>query len=95
MNGIQIARGAGKSGAVERRSHRGRIFYGCSSWPDCEFASWQRPMPGPCPTCASKYLIRKYTKRDGLMINCPIKECTYTRDPELDDDDVKAVSGVA
>ena len=36
---------------AERRSHRGRIFYGCSSYPNCTFASWDRPVTGPCPVC--------------------------------------------
>ncbi|MEE8409852.1 MAG: DNA topoisomerase, partial [Myxococcota bacterium] len=78
---------------VERRSKRMRVFYGCSSYPDCTFASWSRPVTGPCPKCGKAYLIRNYTKRDGLMIKCPEKECDYARDPELDDDDVRAVAG--
>jgi DNA topoisomerase-1 len=77
---------------AERRSMRGRTFYGCSSYPNCTFAAWDRPMPGPCPSCASAYLIRKYSKRDGVTIKCPNKECDYTRDPELDDQDAAAVS---
>jgi DNA topoisomerase-1 len=78
---------------VERRSGRGRVFYGCSSYPNCTFASWSRPVTGPCPTCGHAFLIRNYTKRDGLLIKCPNKECDYRRDPELDDDDVRAVAG--
>lgn len=36
---------------VERRTKRGRIFYGCANYPVCEFTSWKRPLPAPCPTC--------------------------------------------
>ncbi|MFC1926507.1 DNA topoisomerase, partial [Chloroflexota bacterium] len=36
---------------VERRSKRGRLFYGCARFPDCDFASWNRPLPQPCPEC--------------------------------------------
>jgi DNA topoisomerase-1 len=78
---------------AERRSKRGRIFYGCSSYPNCTFAAWDRPVPGPCPLCASPHLVRKYSKRDGVVIKCPVKTCDYTRDPELDDADAAAVSG--
>ena len=78
---------------AERRSKRGRVFYGCSSYPNCTFAAWNRPVPGPCPTCASKYLIRKASKRDGVVIKCPVKTCDYQRDPELDDEDARAVAG--
>jgi DNA topoisomerase-1 len=77
---------------VERRSKRGRVFYGCSSYPDCTFASWDRPVPGPCPQCEHAYLVRKWSKRDGVMIKCPNKMCTYQRDPELDDEDARAVA---
>ncbi len=36
---------------VEKRSKRGRVFYGCSNYPNCEFTSWNRPLPEPCPNC--------------------------------------------
>jgi DNA topoisomerase I len=36
---------------VEKRSKKGRIFYGCVNWPDCEWVSWYRPVPEPCPQC--------------------------------------------
>jgi DNA topoisomerase-1 len=77
---------------AERRSKRGRSFYGCSSYPNCTFAAWDRPVEGPCPLCASAYLVRKYSRRDGVLIKCPSKACGYTRDPELDDADVQAVA---
>ena len=77
---------------AERRSKRGRTFYGCSTYPNCTFAAWDRPVQGPCPSCAHKYLIRKFTKKDGVTIRCPNKECGYTRDPELNDNDQQAVA---
>ena len=36
---------------VEKRTRRGRIFYGCSNYPECEFATWNRPFLQPCPSC--------------------------------------------
>ena len=36
---------------VERRSRRGRIFYGCGTYPACDYALWDRPLPQPCPYC--------------------------------------------
>jgi DNA topoisomerase-1 len=36
---------------VKRRSRRGRVFYGCSNFPACDFTSWKRPSPTPCPQC--------------------------------------------
>jgi DNA topoisomerase-1 len=36
---------------VERRSRGGRVFYGCSTYPACDWVSWNRPLPEPCETC--------------------------------------------
>ncbi|MEE8386245.1 MAG: DNA topoisomerase, partial [Dehalococcoidia bacterium] len=36
---------------VERRSKRGRTFFGCSSYPKCDFTVWSRPLSQPCPQC--------------------------------------------
>jgi DNA topoisomerase-1 len=46
---------------LERRSRRGRIFYGCSNYPKCDFTTWTRPLPQPCPDCGG--LIT--AERDG------------------------------
>ena len=46
---------------LERRSRRGRIFYGCSNYPKCEFTTWTRPLAEPCPNCGG--LIT--AERDG------------------------------
>ena len=64
---------------TERRSRRGKVFFGCNRYPDCTFAAWDRPLPETCPQCASPYLLQKYSKRDGARIVCPNKECSYTR----------------
>jgi DNA topoisomerase-1 len=39
------------SAIAERRSKRGRVFYGCTGYPACDWVSWSRPVPEPCPTC--------------------------------------------
>src|SRR5262249_3357734 len=37
---------------VEKRSRKGgRIFYGCSGYPECDFSTWNRPVPRRCPKC--------------------------------------------
>jgi len=64
---------------TERRSRRGKVFFGCNRYPDCTFAAWDRPLPETCPQCASPYLLQKYSKRDGARVVCPNKECGYHR----------------
>jgi DNA topoisomerase-1 len=48
---------------VERKSRKGRIFYGCANYPKCDFVSWDRVIPQPCPVCGS-YVVAK-TRRGG------------------------------
>ena len=64
----------------EKRSRRGRTFYGCSSYPKCDFVSWDRPRNEACPTCGSAYLLDKFSKRTGPFVACPNKECDYRRE---------------
>jgi len=50
---------------VERRSKKGRTFYGCANYPKCDFVSWDRVIPEPCPVCGS-YVVAK-TRRGGVV----------------------------
>jgi len=66
---------------VERRSKRGRTFYGCNRYPDCDFVAWGRPIAEKCPDCGSSYLIEKFLKA-GPVAQCPNKDCGYKREIE-------------
>ncbi|MDE2571880.1 MAG: type I DNA topoisomerase, partial [bacterium] len=44
---------------VERRSKRGRTFYGCANYPQCDFVSWDRVIPGRCPVCEGHIIIKQ------------------------------------
>lgn len=56
---------------VERTSRRGRPFYGCSRYPECQFAIWQRPLPEPCPACGGMLV-----QRDKQRARCT--KCGHT-----------------
>ena len=71
-----------ESKLVERRTKKGKIFYGCSNYPKCDFASWSKPVSEKCPVCESPYLIEKVTKKEGTYLACPEKDCTYRKDAE-------------
>ncbi len=60
---------------VERRSKKGRIFYGCSNYPGCTFSVWDRPLPEKCPRCGS--LLVQPVRRGKKEIRCSNKECGY------------------
>ena len=68
---------------VERKSRRGRAFYGCSNYPECDFTLWNRPIPEACPECGAPYLVEKITKRHGRQVLCHNDACHYTRSEEL------------
>lgn len=56
---------------VIRRSKKGRTFYGCDRYPECDFVSWEKPLNQQCPVCGS-YLIEKNKRKV-----CSNKECHY------------------
>ena len=64
---------------VERKSKRGKIFYGCSRFPKCEFASWDKPVDKECPACGAKILLEKTTKKDGTFLTCLTNGCDYRK----------------
>ena len=64
---------------VSRRSKRGRLFYGCSRYPNCTFAVWNKPVPQSCPECRASFLLEHTTKKDGPHLKCFNKECTYKK----------------
>ena len=68
---------------VERKSRRGKVFFGCANYPDCDFVLWNRPVLEPCPQCGEKFLIEKITKRHGRQLLCHKEDCDYVRSEEL------------
>ena len=63
---------------IERRSKKGKMFFGCNRYPDCEFVAWSKPVMEKCPDCGSPYLVEKYLKA-GPLLACPNAECKYKR----------------
>jgi DNA topoisomerase-1 len=68
----------GQAELAQRRSKRGKTFYGCTCYPDCDFVSWVKPIGEPCPSCGSPYLVEKHLK-SGPVAECPNKDCKYKR----------------
>ena len=57
---------------VERTSRKGKVFYSCSRYPDCEFSLWSKPVAHPCPACGNSFMVEKSTKSHGDHLYCPI-----------------------
>jgi len=59
----------GQGEIAERRTKRGKTFYGCTRYPDCKFAVWDKPRLTPCPNCGAPFLVEKETKK-GSTLRC-------------------------
>jgi DNA topoisomerase-1 len=66
----------------ERRSKKGKTFFGCTRYPDCNFVAWAKPVNEKCPECSSPYMVEKYLK-SGAVLQCPNQECKYKRPLEV------------
>ncbi|MDK2984925.1 MAG: topoisomerase [Clostridia bacterium] len=67
---------------VVRKSKKGRIFYGCSNYPNCDFVSWKKPVGEKCPECG-EILVEHKIKKGGEKIICSNKECSFEKPLEI------------
>ncbi|UHA73946.1 type I DNA topoisomerase [Paenibacillus sp. 481] len=68
---------------VERRSKRGRIFYGCDRYPECDNVMWDKPSAKPCPACSS-LMVEKRSKQ-GTKLQCT--QCEHNEEVQEPDDE--------
>jgi len=61
---------------VRRRSKKGRVFYGCSNYPDCNFVLWDEPIKEKCPKCGSLMVVKK--NKSEKKIKCTNEDCGYS-----------------
>ena len=62
---------------VEKRSKRGKVFYGCNRYPECDYATWDKPVAKPCPICQAPFLVEKTTKKAGTFLACLNRDCGH------------------
>ena len=60
----------GVGDVAEKKARRGNYFYGCSTYPKCDFTSNYKPVDQQCPECQSPYLLEKHLK-SGTYLVCP------------------------
>jgi DNA topoisomerase I len=67
---------------VEKRGRkRGRVFYACDQYPNCNYALWNKPVQQTCPGCGFPLMVEKETKAKGFHLECPQKECKHVLIP--------------
>ena len=60
-----------------RKSAKGRIYYGCSNYPKCNFMTWDEPVPEKCPQCGQTLFKKKgqlYCAKEGCGFTKPIEK---------------------
>ncbi len=65
---------------VAKKSRRGKIFYGCNRYPDCDQAFWNKPLAEKCPDCGS--LLTEKVLKKGTFHACPEKGCGFSKEVE-------------
>jgi DNA topoisomerase I len=66
---------------TERRSKRGKPYFGCANFPTCRFVVWQRPIPQPCPKCGAPFLVQR-GGRGKRVLTCWREGCDYRRETD-------------
>ena len=70
--------------ARKRKKGRGREFYGCTRYPDCDFVTYFKPIDQRCPKCG-QFLVEKEDRQRGTYKSCINPECDYLHTREADD----------
>ncbi|MGE7779145.1 type I DNA topoisomerase [Peribacillus sp. NPDC097264] len=63
---------------IERKSKKRRLFYGCDTYPGCDFISWDKPLPRNCPKCEGTLVEKKLKK--GVQVQCV--DCDFKEVPQ-------------
>ncbi len=79
-----------KGSLMKRKSRKGKIFWSCSTYPDCDYAVWNEPVDQACPSCAWPVTTLKTTKRRGTERVCP--KCKHS-EPVADSDESQRQAG--
>jgi DNA topoisomerase-1 len=69
--GLDCPKDGCKGRVVEKVTRRAKVFYGCSQYPECDWASWDKPVASPCPMCGHAYVVQKTSKSRGDYHKCP------------------------
>ncbi|MEB3299866.1 MAG: type I DNA topoisomerase [Candidatus Sericytochromatia bacterium] len=77
--GIRCKREGCTGEVIERTSRMGKVFYGCDTYPACNWVSWGEPYDLPCPKCGATWMIKKFPRAKGRrpFLQCAIAECKH------------------
>ncbi|RJO67708.1 MAG: type I DNA topoisomerase [Myxococcales bacterium] len=67
-----------KGEVIEKRTKKGKLFFGCDQFPSCRFASWDKPRAVACPACNHAFMVERPKSDGGVTLRCP--SCRHTMD---------------
>jgi DNA topoisomerase-1 len=67
---------------IQRKTRKGKIFYGCSAFPKCKHATWDEPVERPCPECGRHFVLKKNPIKGQPYFYCGKEGCSYREDTE-------------
>jgi DNA topoisomerase-1 len=73
--GVKCPRPGCDGDVVEKKTKRGKSFWGCSRYPKCDYASWYKPVAKSCPQCGASPMVEKDSRKYGPHLQCT--ECKY------------------
>lgn len=79
--GISCPEGCGGT-IIQRKTRKGKLFYGCSHYPKCKYATWDEPLPEPCPECGREFILRKNSLKGKPYVYCSDAGCAYKEEVE-------------
>ena len=65
---------------IEKKSKRGKIFYSCVGYPECDYSAWNIPANEKCPTCGEDMIVKLY--KNMKVISC--LKCKYSRREKIE-----------
>jgi DNA topoisomerase I len=76
--GVPCPKPGCKGEMLVKKSKRGKIFYGCSEYPNCDSVFWDKPVAEACPQCGKPFLLEKYNaKKEETVRYCSEESCDY------------------
>ncbi|HEY9434456.1 MAG TPA: type I DNA topoisomerase [Blastocatellia bacterium] len=76
--GVPCPKPGCKGEILVKKSKRGKIFYGCSEYPNCDSVFWDKPVAEACPQCGKPFLLEKYNaKKEEMTRYCSEESCDY------------------
>ena len=84
--GVKCARPGCEGELVVKKSKRGKLFYGCGTYPDCDRVYWDKPVLEECPNCKAPFLLEKTTKKQGTFRHCANEDCGYSSNADAGTD---------